>query len=206
MTSPDLSAKNRMPQGRPEFSKSGQMFMSEGEMEENVDAFKVVFDALEYGWSLTIPCDVDMVRLFMSVLGLMLAMVGNRVDILDSSSAGVAKINKYDKMPSVVRDMVVKYFKSKGLDGRVEKLKMQEPKRLQLAWRDSAAVFDYGVITMRDMETYTGQALKQWECGLKKGDERAVNALRTKYCAAIVESDINEVKDKIRQLVKHSSG
>ncbi|VFQ77925.1 unnamed protein product [Cuscuta campestris] len=72
--------------------------------------------------------------------------------------------------------------------------------------RDSTAVFDYGVITMRHMETYTGQALKQWECGLKKGDERAVNALRTKYCAAIVESDINEVKDKIRQLVKHSSG
>ncbi|RAL47742.1 hypothetical protein DM860_012367 [Cuscuta australis] len=155
------------------------MFMSEGEMEENADAFKVICDALEYGWSLTNPCDVDMVRLFMSVLGLMLAMV---------------------------RDMVVKYFKSKGLDGRVEKLKTQEPKRLQLAWRDSTAVFDYGVITMWHMETYTGQALKQWECGLKKGDERAVNALRTKYCAAIVESDINEVKDKIRQLVKHSSG
>ncbi|VFQ93971.1 unnamed protein product [Cuscuta campestris] len=82
----------------------------------------------------------------------------------------------------------------------------QEPKRLQLAWRDSTAVFDYGVITMRHMETYTGHTLKQWECGLKKGDEKVVNALRTTYCAAIVESDANDVKDKIRQLVKHSSG
>ncbi|VFQ95891.1 unnamed protein product [Cuscuta campestris] len=186
------------------------MFMSEGEMEENADAFKVICDALEYGWSLTNPCDVDMI--FFPVMQhrwcycICVNLKGNGVDILDSSSAGVAKIKKYDKMPSVVRDMVVKYFKSKGLDGRVEKLKTQEPKRLQLAWRDSTAVFDYGVITMWHMETYTGQELKQWECGLKKGDERAVNALRTKYCAAIVESDINEVKDKIRQLVKHSSG
>ncbi|VFQ95866.1 unnamed protein product [Cuscuta campestris] len=166
------------------------MFMSEGEMEEEADAFKVVCDALEYGWSLTNPCDVDM---------------GNRVYILDSSSAGITKIDKYDKMPNVVRDMVVEYFKSKGLDGRVEKLKAQEPKRLQLAWRDSTAVFEYGVITMRKMETYTGQALRRWDFGLKKGDEKAVNALWKKYCAAIVESNVNEVKDKIRHLVKHFS-
>ncbi|VFQ94472.1 unnamed protein product [Cuscuta campestris] len=144
--------------------KIDEMFMSEGEMEEDADAFKVVCDAPEYGWSLTNPCDVDM---------------GNSVDILDSSSACIAKIDKYDKKPNVVRDMVIKYFKSKGLDGRVEKLKAQEPKRLQLAWRDSTAVFDYGVITMRHMETYTGHTLKQWECGLKKGDEKVVNALRT---------------------------
>ncbi|RAL50007.1 hypothetical protein DM860_016783 [Cuscuta australis] len=186
------------------------MFMSEGEMEEDADAFKVVCDAPEYGWSLTNPCDVDMI-LFPIMQHrwcycICVNLKGNSVDILDSSSACIAKIDKYDKKPNVVRDMVIKYFKSKGLDGRVEKLKAQEPKRLQLAWRDLTAVFDYGVITMRHMETYTGHTLKQWECGLKKGDEKVVNALRTTYCAAIVESDANEVKDKIRQLVKHSSG
>ncbi|VFQ91231.1 unnamed protein product [Cuscuta campestris] len=180
-----------------------------GEMEEEADAFKVVCDALEYGWSLINPCDVDMI-LFPVMQHrwcycICVNLNGNRVDILDSSSAGVAKIDKYDKMPNVVRDMVVEYFKSKGLDGRVEKLTAQEPKRLQLEWRDSTAVFDYGVITMRHIETYTGQALKRWDCGLKKGDEKAVNALWTKYCAAVVESDVNEVKDKIRHLVKHFS-
>ncbi|VFQ65570.1 unnamed protein product, partial [Cuscuta campestris] len=180
------------------------MFMSEGEMEEDADAFKVVCDAPEYGWSLTNPCDVDMI-LFPIMQHrwcycICVNLKGNSVDILDSSSACIAKIDKYDKKPNVVRDMVIKYFKSKGLDGRVEKLKAQEPKRLQLAWRDSTAVFDYGVITMRHMETYTEHTLKQWECGLKKGDEKVVNALRTTYCAAIVESDANEVKDKIRQL------
>ncbi|VFQ80789.1 unnamed protein product [Cuscuta campestris] len=113
--------------------KIDDMFMIEGEMEEGADAFKVVCDELEYGWSLTNPCDVDM---------------GNRVDILYSSSAGVKKIDKYDKMPNVV----------------------------------------------------VSQALKRWDCGLKKGDEKAVNALQTKYCVAIVELDVNEVKDRIRHL------
>ncbi|VFQ64057.1 unnamed protein product [Cuscuta campestris] len=161
------------------------------------------------GWSLTNPCDADMIMFPVMqhrwCYCICVNLKGNRVDILDSSSAGVTKSDKYENMPNVVQDMVVEYFKSKGLDGRVEKLKAQEPKRLQLAWRDSTDVFDYGVITMRHMETYTGQALKQWDCGLKKGDEKAVNALWTKYCAAIVKSDVNEVKDKIRHLVKHSS-
>ncbi|RAL42942.1 hypothetical protein DM860_009724 [Cuscuta australis] len=68
------------------------------------------------------------------------------------------------------RNMVVKYFENKGMNGRVEK------------------------------------TLKRWDCGLKKGDGKAVNALRTKYCAAIVESDVNGVREKIRQLVKHNTG
>ncbi|VFQ80257.1 unnamed protein product [Cuscuta campestris] len=165
----------------------------EGEMEKDVDAYKVVCDALDYGWSLTNPCDADMLSLLIPDSELFI------------SSAGVAKIDKYDEMPNVVRNMVVKYFENKGMDGRVEKVKEQKPKRLQLPWRDSTAVFDYGVITMRHMETYTGQTLKRWDCGLKKGDRKAVNALRTKYCAAIVESDVNEVREKIRQLVKHNT-
>ncbi|VFQ69177.1 unnamed protein product [Cuscuta campestris] len=186
------------------------MFMSEGEVEKDVDAYKVVSDALDYGWSLTNPCNADMI--IFPVMQhrwcycICVNLKVNRVDILDSSSAGVAKIDKYDEMPNVVRNMVVKYFENKGMDGRVEKVKAQLPKRLQLPWRDSTAIFDCGVITMRHMETYTGQTLKRWDCGLKKGDGKAVNALRTKYCAAIVESDVNGVREKIRQLVKHNTG
>ncbi|RAL38220.1 hypothetical protein DM860_017425 [Cuscuta australis] len=161
---------------------SPRMFMSEGEVEKDVDAYKVVSDALDYGGSLTNPCDADMI--IFPVMQhrwchcVCVNLKVNRVDILDSSSAGVAKIDKYG------------WPGGKG-EGTAAKT-------------ITTAVFDYGVITMRHMETYTRQTLKRWDCGLKKGDGKAVNALRTKYCAAIVKSDVNGVREKIRQLVKHS--
>nr|GMD54437.1 GATA transcription factor 1-like [Ipomoea batatas] len=54
-------------------------------------------------------------------------------------------------------------------------------KRMQMAWRDSRNKIDCGVFLMRHMETYLGQRISNWDCGLVKGDTLKLHKLRMRY-------------------------
>ncbi|XP_019178818.1 PREDICTED: zinc finger BED domain-containing protein RICESLEEPER 2-like [Ipomoea nil] len=67
-----------------------------------------------------------------------------------------------------------------------------ESKQLQMAWRDSKKKIDCGVFLMRHMESYVGQRVAEWECGLVKGDTTTLHKLRLRYMKEFVISEHNE--------------
>ncbi|RAL42556.1 hypothetical protein DM860_011174 [Cuscuta australis] len=70
-------------------------------------------------------------------------------------------------------------------------------KRITFPWRDPKATFDYGVATMRHMETYMGDGSKGWNSGLSRLNLKPMLLLRCKYCACILLSPVNALLDKV---------
>nr|GMC54185.1 zinc finger BED domain-containing protein RICESLEEPER 2-like [Ipomoea batatas] len=65
------------------------------------------------------------------------------------------------------------------------------PKRMQMHWRDFKIMTDCGVYLMRHMETFMGQGVSDWECGLVKGDSGMLNKFRLQYMKDLVLSEYN---------------
>ncbi|KAL3651716.1 hypothetical protein CASFOL_004718 [Castilleja foliolosa] len=66
-----------------------------------------------------------------------------------------------------------------------------------LSWRDGQNFIDCGVFTMRHLETYRGQPLKNYKCGLTaENSEKQLKVLRVKYCAAILSNECNVLKEE----------
>ncbi|RAL45826.1 hypothetical protein DM860_009690 [Cuscuta australis] len=121
---------------------------------------------------------------------------GSRLEVLDLSSSCTRADDKYEDMPAKLRDMLVQFFENEGMEGKLRKLSTQRPTRLKMHWREPTSIHEYGVATMRHMETYMGLAVKGWDCGLSREDRRAFNALRSKYYACIVLAEVNEMKEE----------
>ncbi|KAL8245085.1 hypothetical protein R6Q59_011343 [Mikania micrantha] len=72
--------------------------------------------------------------------------------------------------------------------------------RLGMRWRTQFNHVDCGVFIMRHMETYRGNGLLYWDCGLCNEDEvnnaqkNQLNDLRRKYTTKIILHDINSRK------------
>nr|GMD50439.1 putative ulp1 protease family, C-terminal catalytic domain-containing protein [Ipomoea batatas] len=64
-------------------------------------------------------------------------------------------------------------------------------KRMQMKWRDHRNKIDCRVYLMRHMESYCGEGVNRWVCGLKKGDRSELNSLRLHYIKEIFTSDVN---------------
>ncbi|VFQ84980.1 unnamed protein product [Cuscuta campestris] len=109
-----------------------------------------------------------------------------RCDILDSSSAKEKNEDRYGDMPK--RVMLV--YKGKCVREMLAK-------RIMFPWRDPKATFDYGVVTMRHMETYMGDGGKGWNSGLSKLNQKPMLLLRCKYYACILLSPVNALLDKV---------
>ncbi|VFQ74278.1 unnamed protein product [Cuscuta campestris] len=112
---------------------------------------------------------------------------GSRLEVLDLSSSCTRADDKYEDMPAKLNE---------GMEGKLRKLSTQRPTRLKMHWREPTSIHEYGVATMRHMETYMGLAVKGWDCGLSREDRRAFNALRSKYYACIVLAEVNEMKEE----------
>ncbi|CAH9114117.1 unnamed protein product [Cuscuta epithymum] len=126
-------------------------------------------------------------------------MKSSSVDIIDSAGDRVSIDNKYGKMPLIVRDMLVTFMKECGLENKTTRaMAKAKPKRLNMDWREAKSVFNYGIYTMRHMETYKGRGGRDWDCGLKPGETKQLTVLRHRYCHKIVTSMINELKDTNR--------
>ncbi|KAH6785361.1 hypothetical protein C2S51_037816 [Perilla frutescens var. frutescens] len=83
------------------------------------------------------------------------------------------------------------YLEAEGIKVKATAVRQACIDRLQMSSRDGANNNDCGVYAMRHMETYMGQAIKSWNCGLEEGNVRRMKRFRIKYCAAILTSDMN---------------
>ncbi|RAL47458.1 hypothetical protein DM860_011196 [Cuscuta australis] len=175
------------------------LYTSEGDIPDEDTAFKLFCDALESGNTCTSPFSADMIFFPIMQLKWCYCVCVNikamKVELLDLSSSSAKADDKYEGMPTNVLDMLVKYFSNQGLEGKVGKVCSQKPTRLKMSWRDVTSVYEYGVATMRHMETYMGRGLEGWDFGLSKEDRKAVNTLRSKYCACISVAEVNEMKE-----------
>nr|GMD79828.1 zinc finger BED domain-containing protein RICESLEEPER 2-like [Ipomoea batatas] len=66
-----------------------------------------------------------------------------------------------------------------------------ETKRMPMKWRDTKNKMDCEVYLMRHMESYFGEGVGSWECGLTKGDRAELNRLRLHYMKEICTIDVN---------------
>ncbi|CAH9100069.1 unnamed protein product [Cuscuta europaea] len=124
------------------------------------------------------------------------------VEVLDNVVDQMRLDEKYGEMSYTLRDMFVDYFTEVGLDNDSNTFYKPNLKRLTMNWREANNVHDYGLWSMRHMETYMGKGVKGWDCGVKKGDAKELSALRVRYCAVLITSDVNEMKDKNLDEVK----
>nr|GMD80131.1 uncharacterized protein LOC109173369 [Ipomoea batatas]GMD80141.1 uncharacterized protein LOC109173369 [Ipomoea batatas] len=65
------------------------------------------------------------------------------------------------------------------------------PTRMQMQWRDARNKVDCGVFAMRHMESFLGQSVNAWECGLQTGDTRYLDFLRMTYMREILSIEFN---------------
>ncbi|RAL44059.1 hypothetical protein DM860_014980 [Cuscuta australis] len=111
---------------------------------------------------------------------------GRRCDILDSSSQEGGEIWRN----AIPRDQ-------QGFINKAAYIRELDPKRIGLPWRDAKQVYDYGVATMRHMETYMGEGAKGWDYGLSNLNHKPLLVLRKKYCAAILLHKVNEMMEML---------
>lgn len=60
-----------------------------------------------------------------------------------------------------------------------------------MPWRTTTNAEDCGVFLMRHMETYKGERVEYWNCGLKKSSKGLLQSLRAKYCSALMNAIIS---------------
>nr|GME03144.1 uncharacterized protein LOC109189836 [Ipomoea batatas] len=113
-----------------------------------------------------------------------------RFEIIDNSSSSKPKKDKYGECLIDMQDMLQEFF-TKSHPGRSILCAGVEPKIMQMSWRDVNNKIDCGVYLMRHMETYTGQVVSAWDCGLVKGEYSMLQKLRIKYMKKLVLSDYN---------------
>nr|GMD88062.1 uncharacterized protein LOC109164944 [Ipomoea batatas] len=93
------------------------------------------------------------------------------------------------------------FFVGLHLHERAGRVRCLKPKRMQMSWRDGIILEDSGIYTMRHMETYLGQGVSSWECGIVKGDKNMLNDLHKKFMHDILVSNINTHKHSVIQRV-----
>lgn len=96
---------------------------------------------------------------------------------------------------SCQKDLLADFLEARGLPLKAAIVRNFPAKRLQMSWRDTMNTKDCGVFTMRHMESYVGQSVKNWDCGLRRGDPSQLKQLRRKYLHAISTSEFNTHRD-----------
>nr|GMC95618.1 uncharacterized protein LOC109155623 isoform X2 [Ipomoea batatas] len=121
----------------------------------------------------------------------------NKLDIIDNSTLKPHGKDKYGDIPENLLLLLSMFLDFVKLDLIAVKLGNIRPKRMQMKWRDSTHSSDSGVYTMRHMESYFGQGVKEWSLGLQKGDRRPLSELRKRFAHNILMADINVHKVSI---------
>ncbi|KAL3618585.1 hypothetical protein CASFOL_037667 [Castilleja foliolosa] len=123
-----------------------------------------------------------------------------KIEILDNSISQDDEplTTKYGMIPLTLQAFLVNFLRESNLGHWANSFKkMDNIERLKLPWRDGVNFIDCGGFTMRHLETYTGQTLKNYKCGLTaKNSEMQLKVLRIKYCTAILSDDCNVLNDK----------
>ncbi|KAL3621637.1 hypothetical protein CASFOL_036549 [Castilleja foliolosa] len=113
-----------------------------------------------------------------------------------SNSSNPTVEAKYQNVPATLVDLFLKFLVNNGLKHKAAWKKINYI-RLAMPWRDDTNKVDCGVFAMRHMETYMGETVRSWRCGLAKDKPKMLKYMRVKYCAAILGSDINIHRDQV---------
>ncbi|VFQ77328.1 unnamed protein product [Cuscuta campestris] len=107
------------------------------------------------------------------------------------------RCDRYGDMPKRVVMLLGDFLEQQRFVYKGKCVREMVAKRITFPWRDPKATFDYGVATMRHMETYMGDGGKGWNCGLSRLNLKPLMLLRCKYCACILLSPVNALLDKV---------
>lgn len=119
--------------------------------------------------------------------------------ILDNSSTDVPIDVKYGKVPNVLKKTLLEYMKVVK-HPRVNSMTKVKPNRYRMKWRTKENFIDCGIFVMRHMETYKGETVSKYDCGLDKefgGQDGQLQKLRNKYLCKILLSSMNTLKYKV---------
>lgn len=92
-----------------------------------------------------------------------------------------------------------KYLKSVG-HGKYKTIKKVKPTVLKMKWRTKSNGVDCGIFTMLHMDSYMGDAVSRWDCGLDVESDlqnSQLMRLRIKFCTKILLHEINIHRDKM---------
>ncbi|XP_019163607.1 PREDICTED: uncharacterized protein LOC109159949 [Ipomoea nil] len=120
--------------------------------------------------------------------------VRGRYEIIDNDSYPTAKVDKYGGCVDVLKAILFEFFEAIS-PSRATVCAGAVSKRLQMGWRDSKNKINCGIFLMRHMETYVGQRVRDWECGLVKGDYTVLHKLRLRYMNELVTSQCNVMRE-----------
>ncbi|XP_019196010.1 PREDICTED: uncharacterized protein LOC109189836 [Ipomoea nil] len=181
-----------------------------------LDAWSVIFNYREFGKSPGAPSRVfasASSTLFLPVMQsnlfyvVCVDFVNEHIEIIDSSASTEATSKKYGDTPDNLQLLLFEFFKAAGLGYKQGLCFHLVPKRMQMKWRDSRNKVDSGVYAMRHMESYAGEGVSRWECGLVKGDVAGLERLRFQYLKAICVADINANRaSNVANAVRYVSG
>ncbi|KAL8199695.1 hypothetical protein R6Q57_013263 [Mikania cordata] len=139
---------------------------------------------------------------------LVLDLKTSSFEIIDNMSTGDAQIDKYQQIPTFMRDVLVNYLLDNDHPNAL-KLHNQTPIIIDLPWKTIKDVVDCEVFCMRHMETYMGGVVKGWRCGLLNESDaqcRQLNQLLIKYPCKILTSSVNFLKDDILVQAREHDG
>ncbi|KAJ9541396.1 hypothetical protein OSB04_027902 [Centaurea solstitialis] len=122
-----------------------------------------------------------------------------KTQVIDNSAVDVSFSAKYGNFPIALRKVFVNVLKQLD-DERVKKLNRGKPKREKMSWRTLRNKVDCAVFMMIHMETYMGQDVKDWYCGLaNEGSTQKSQLLnlRHKYVGRMLLSDLNIKKNLV---------
>nr|GMD60601.1 uncharacterized protein LOC109189836 [Ipomoea batatas] len=114
-----------------------------------------------------------------------------RLEIIDNSTKCPNTSLKYGPIPDNLLLLLSRYFLSLTQVAKSKWCLHFVSKRMNMKWRDANNTIDCGVYLMRHMESYAGQSVTDWDCGLVKGDQAALDRFRMKYIREICTTNIN---------------
>nr|GMD88128.1 uncharacterized protein LOC109189836 [Ipomoea batatas] len=117
--------------------------------------------------------------------------VSGRLEIIDNSTKCPNTLDKYGPIPDNLLLLLSRYFLSLTQVAKSEWCIHFVSKRMNMKWRDANNTIDCGVYLMRHMESYAGYGVTDWDCGLVKGDQAALDRFRLKYIREICTTNIN---------------
>nr|GMC82304.1 zinc finger BED domain-containing protein RICESLEEPER 2-like [Ipomoea batatas] len=112
------------------------------------------------------------------------------LEIIDNASAPTTNKEKYGESLEDMQDMLSEFY-NKVHNGRSILCAGLVPKRMQMAWCDSRNKIDCGVYLMRHMESFLGQGVLDWDCGLVKEEYSTLHKLKLQYMKELVVSEYN---------------
>nr|GMC46605.1 zinc finger BED domain-containing protein RICESLEEPER 2-like [Ipomoea batatas]GMC49030.1 zinc finger BED domain-containing protein RICESLEEPER 2-like [Ipomoea batatas] len=98
---------------------------------------------------------------------------------------------KYGDTIENVKLLLSKYFTSVGEKFKSIICENLKCKRMSMKWWDTRNKVDYGVYLMRHMESYVGESVAKWDCGLTSGDRLQLQMLHLRYMKELSTVDIN---------------